>query len=312
MDGKENNSLFTPGLSNSVEKDTRGTVKCYLRNGLAQWARPGIEPGTSRTLSENHTPRPPSLVKFFVLILLLYLDEVKRDFRARPGPLAPKARIIPLDHRAVSYQSDPSTQKRCQEECNYNFSMDGKENNSLFTPGLSNSVEKDTRGTVKCYLRNGLAQWARPGIEPGTSRTLSENHTPRPPSLVKSDPSTQKRCQEECNYNFSMDGKENNSLFTPGLSNSVEKDTRGTVKCYLRNGLAQWARPGIEPGTSRTLSENHTPRPPSLVKFFVLILLLYLDEVKRDFRARPGFEPGTSRTQSENHTPRPPSRVVSV
>ncbi|GFY13679.1 hypothetical protein TNCV_4960491 [Trichonephila clavipes] len=95
-----------------------------------------------------------------------------------------------------------------------------------------------------------------------------------------------------------MDGKENNSLFTPGLSNSVEKDTRGTVKCYLRNGLAQWARPGIEPGTSRTLSENHTPRPPS--------------RSLRDFRARPGFEPGTSRTQSENHTPRPPSRVVSV
>ncbi|GFX86949.1 hypothetical protein TNCV_1530381 [Trichonephila clavipes] len=108
------------------------------------------------------------------------------DRDLNPGPLAPKARIIPLDHRAVSYQPDPSTKKRCQEECNYNFSMDEKENNSLFTPGLSNSVEKDTRGTVKCSLRNGLAQWARPGIEPGASRTQSEKHTHKPPSRVVS------------------------------------------------------------------------------------------------------------------------------
>ena len=27
---------------------------------LKKWARPGFEPGTSRTLSENHTPSPTS------------------------------------------------------------------------------------------------------------------------------------------------------------------------------------------------------------------------------------------------------------
>ncbi|KNC26381.1 hypothetical protein FF38_07549 [Lucilia cuprina] len=46
---------------NTYAKDLRSLVITFQKKKINfTWARPGFEPGTSRTLSGNHTPRPTS------------------------------------------------------------------------------------------------------------------------------------------------------------------------------------------------------------------------------------------------------------
>ena len=42
-------------------------TKMQQKSQKVRWARPGFEPGTTRTLSEYHTPRPTSQRYVYIL-----------------------------------------------------------------------------------------------------------------------------------------------------------------------------------------------------------------------------------------------------
>ncbi len=91
-----------------------------------------------------------------------------------PGPLAPEARIIPLDQRASQYL-----------QCPFVFPHHSSEYQQPLSSSMllaRNTVFEGARHAHKVTPSEITEYGARPGFEPGTSRTLSENHTPRPTS----------------------------------------------------------------------------------------------------------------------------------
>ena len=101
--------------------------------------------------------------------------------------------------------------------------------------------------TQSCKEKKKLER-ACPGFEPGTSRTQSENHAPRPTSQPAGTISHYANEKDQ----VGLKRKVSYTLFPKPNTQSCKEKKKLERAC-----------PGFEPGTSRTQSENHAPRPTS-------------------------------------------------